>query len=91
MRWQPKRFVAWFVSLMLFWLGANLAGAIRPMGLKAFRFTGFPFTISAWGTGIREFFDWRALINNVLIGFGISLIVAWLLAIPHRNSENGES
>jgi hypothetical protein len=74
-------FVCWFVTLMLFWLSANLAGTIRPMGLKPFRFTGFPFTIAAWGRGIEEFFDWRALVSNAIIGFGASGLLAWFCAI----------
>jgi hypothetical protein len=42
-------FVCWFVALILCWLGANFAGAVRPMGIKPFHYAGFPCTIAAWG------------------------------------------
>ena len=51
-------FLCWFAALIFCWLGANLAGVVRFMGLKPFRYTGFPFTVAAWGSGIEEFFDW---------------------------------
>jgi hypothetical protein len=64
---------------MAFFLLANLAGVVRPMGLKPFRFTGFPFIISAWGFGMEEFFDWSALALNAAVGVSgaVALGCAW--------------
>jgi hypothetical protein len=73
-------FAVWFSLLMLFFVLANLAGVVRPMGLKPFRFTGFPFTISAWGFGNEEFFDWSALALNAVLAVGISGLVALVCA-----------
>jgi hypothetical protein len=61
---------------MAFFLLANVAGLVRPMGLKPLRFTGFPFIISAWGFGIEEFFDWSALALNAAVAIGLSGAVA---------------
>lgn len=79
-----KIFTAWFVALMLFFLLANLAGLVRPRGLEPFRYTGFPFTIAAWGIGIEEFFDWEALGLNALIALAVSGLVAGICA-PYRS------
>jgi hypothetical protein len=71
-----RLFAVWFATLMAFFVLANLAGIVRPMGLKPFQFTGFPFIISAWGFGIEEFFDWSALALNAVLAISISGLVA---------------
>ncbi len=73
-------FVTWFVVLMLFWVGANLAGMVRSMGLKPFRYTGFPFTVAVWGVGVAQYFDWWMLAGNTVIALGSSALLAWLCA-----------
>ncbi len=73
-------FSGWFGTLILFWVLANLIGLVKPMGLKPFRQTGFPFTVAAWGIGIEESFDWQALGLNALIALGISALLAWACA-----------
>ena len=78
-RFRPV-FWRWFAALMLFFLVANLAGLIRPTGLKPFRYVGFPFTVAAWGFGINELFDGTALALNVLVALGVSSAVAALCA-----------
>jgi hypothetical protein len=69
-------FAAWFATLMLFFVATNLAGFVRPMGLKPFRVTGFPYTVSARGAGVEEFFDRSALALNVVVAVGASGLVA---------------
>jgi hypothetical protein len=85
-----RTFLCWFAALMLFWLGANLAGAVRPMGLKPFRFAGFPFTVAGWGTGIEEFFDWGALAGNAIVATATSGLLAWLCAIRRGRKRRRE-
>lgn len=75
-----KAFAFWFAALMAFFLLANLAGLVRPMGLKPFRFTGFPLTVVAWGEGVEESFDWLALAVNVTVAIVASGLVGWLCA-----------
>jgi hypothetical protein len=74
-------FAVWFAVLMAAFVLANLAGVIRPMGLKPFRFSGFPFTVAAWGVGVELFFDWSALALNAVVAVGVctpvSLLCAW--------------
>jgi hypothetical protein len=76
-----KSLVGWFVALMAFFVSANLAGLLRPMGLKPFRVTGFPLPIAAWGVGIEQFFDWSALAVNlgvaVVVSAGVAVVCAW--------------
>jgi hypothetical protein len=84
-----RLFAEWFAALMAFFLLANLAGVVRPLGLKPFRCTGFPFTISAWGFGIEEFFDWSALALNAVVAVGVSGPVALGCAWARRK-ENGK-
>ncbi len=76
-----KTFAIWFAVLMAFFVFANLAGTVRPIGLLPFRMTGFPFTVAAWGVGISEFIDWYALAVNlglaVFMSSGIALMCAW--------------
>jgi len=33
----------WLFVLLIFFVLANLTGVIRPLGIKPFRYTGFPF------------------------------------------------
>lgn len=85
-----KVFAVWFAALLLFFSLANLAGVVRPMGLKPFRFTGFPYTFAAWGTGVEEFFDWPLLALNCLIACGSAVIVAGTLAtLRYRSPAAG--
>jgi hypothetical protein len=75
-----KVFILWVMVFLSFFALANLAGVIRPMGLKPFRFTGFPFTFMAWGRGVEAFFDWELLLLNCLIGCTGSVLLAGALA-----------
>ena len=81
-------FIGWFATLMLFFVVANLAGLVRPAGLKPFRYTGFPFIVSAWGYGIEEFFDWSALALNVLAAVITSALVALVCAWRRTVTSN---
>jgi len=71
-----RRFAVWFTVLLIFFAVANLAGAVRPMGLKPFRSVGFPLTVSAWGVGIEGFFDWSALAVDAAVTVVASGLVA---------------
>jgi len=82
--WTP--FARWFVVLLLVCVAANLAGIVRPMGLKPFRQTGFPLTVAVWGTGVEEFFDWWALAGNALIAVAVSALIAYACAKSRRSS-----
>jgi hypothetical protein len=73
-------FVNWLAVLLVFFIVANLAGAIRPRGLLPFRYTGFPFTFAAWGYAIEPMFDSGLLALNALIGLASSIGLAWLCA-----------
>ena len=73
-------FLRWFLVLVGFLTFANLVGFIRPTGLKPIRFIGFPFTISAWGVGIEEFFDWSAFALNVMVAISLSGALAGFCA-----------
>jgi len=75
-----KVFTLWLLIFLLFFVLANLAGVIRPMGIKPFRFTGFPFIFMAWGFGIEKFFDWKLLLLDCIIGFTGSIMFAGMLA-----------
>ena len=59
---------------------ADLAGMVRSMGLKPFRYTGFPFTVAVWGVGVAQYFDWWMLAGNTVIALGSSALLAWLCA-----------
>lgn len=83
-----RRFWMAFVALALFWLLANLAGLVRPMGLKPFRQVGFPFTVAAWGVGIEEFFDGRAVGLNALLAVVTSAGLSRLLIVGSRLTED---
>ena len=75
-----RTFALWFSIMMGFFVLANLAGMIKPMGLKPFRQTGFPFVVAAWGIGIEEFFDWWRLFLNLIIALAVSTSIAYLIA-----------
>ena len=77
MRRSRVVFAGWLVAFLAFFFVANLAGVIRSIGLKPFRYTGFPFTFAAWGMGIEEFFDWQLLAWNGLIALAVSGLGAW--------------
>ena len=71
-----RTFLLWFLAVISFFALTNVAGAIRPRGLKPFRSTGFPFTVAVWGTGVEEFFDWSALFENVVVAVAVSGLLA---------------
>jgi hypothetical protein len=73
-------FVRWFAVLMAAFILANLAGVVRPMGLKPFRYAGFPFTFAVWGIGVQKFFNWATLGLNMVVALGISAPVSLLCA-----------
>jgi hypothetical protein len=73
-------FAGWFAVLMAGFVLVNLAGVVRPMGLKPFRFTGFPFTVAAWSFGVEPFFDWSAAGLNAVVAVGVSALVSLLCA-----------
>lgn len=75
-----KIFTVWFAAFICFFVLANLAGLIRPMGLLPFRYTGFPFTFAAWGNSIAEFFNWCLLALNGGIAVMVAGLLAWGLA-----------
>jgi hypothetical protein len=73
-------FVAWFAALLAWFLLANLAGLVRPRGLKPFRSAGFPYTVATWGFGIKEDFDLSALALDTAFAIATSAVVASVLA-----------
>ena len=73
-------FVGWFAALMAWFLLANLAGLVRPHGLKPFRSAGFPLTVATWGFGIKEGFDWSALALDAALAIAASAVAASVLA-----------
>jgi hypothetical protein len=80
MSWSQRVFATWFAALMLSFVLANLAGIVRPMGLKPIRVVGFPFTISTRTVGVEEFFDWSAVGLDALVAVGVSGLVAFVCA-----------
>ena len=89
MRRDRRRYFARFIGLIAFFVAANLAGLVRPMGLKPFRVVGFPLTWSAWGFGTEPFFDGAALAVDGLVAVSASALFAWLCTI--RSSTGPES
>jgi hypothetical protein len=73
-------FVGWFAALLAWFLLANLAGLVRPRGLKPFRSAGFPLTVAAWGFGFKGGFDWSALALDAAFAIATSAVVASVLA-----------
>ncbi len=71
-----KPFLLWFAVLTVFFALANVAGYVRPMGLKPFRSAGFPLTIAVWGTGVQEYTNWNAAVADILIALTVSLLLA---------------
>src|SRR5204862_6478378 len=71
-------FGLWFAVLALFFLIANVIGAVRPLGLKPFRSIGFPFTFAVWGIGVDEWFSLQALVLDALIAALASTFIACL-------------
>jgi hypothetical protein len=92
-----QRYFGWFRGLIAFLVAANLAGLVRPMGLKPFRLVGFPLIWSVWGFGTEPSFDGAALAVDGLVAVVASALVAWLCTIrfsagpqsdmPARGSE----
>jgi hypothetical protein len=76
-----KPWSRWFVILLLGFVAANLAGLVRPMGLKRFRVAGFPVPFAAWGLGIEDSFDWQALAVDTTLAIAISAALAWLCSL----------
>lgn len=74
-------FLRWFIALLVFFFLANAAGVVRPEEVKAFRWTGFPFPFAAWGFGVKEEFDSNALMLDVVIALGASILLALLCAL----------
>ena len=83
-----RAFIGWFAAMMLFFVVANLAGLVRLKGFSPFQYTGFPFTVSAWGFGVEEFFDWSALALNVVVAVITSGLVALLCAWRRTAASN---
>jgi hypothetical protein len=73
-------FVVWLIIVLSFFLLANLTGAIKWVGDRPFRFTGFPFTFMQWGTRVEDFFDWQLLLLNSTVAVVIAGPLAWLCA-----------
>lgn len=69
-------FLVWFVVLLGFFTVANLSGWVRPMGLKPFQLVGFPYTVYAWGFGIKDSFSWSAVAWNAAIAVTVSAVLA---------------
>ncbi len=86
-----KVFIGWFLALTSSFLVANLIGVIRPMGLLPFRETGYPFTFAVWGVGVEQYFDYKLLLLNLLIGILASGSIAYLLAWQRYNKQNSHS
>jgi hypothetical protein len=75
-----RKFAGWFAVLIVWFFLANLAGVVRPSGLKPFKTAGFPFTVAAWGFGIEGGFDWSALALDAAIALVTSSVVALICA-----------
>src|SRR5262245_37573477 len=88
-----RLFTGWYVALLSFFVLANLAGVVRPMGYKPYRKAGFPFTVAAWGTDSTKPLDWwawgtespeafdrSAMALNVAVAVTASGLVAWVCA-----------
>ena len=76
-----KVFLCWFLVLLLFFAAANLAGYVRPRGLKPIGWAGFPFTFAFWGFDVEGWFDWPALALDISIAVAASAAVAWVCAV----------
>ena len=85
---QMKRyFTLWCGVLFAFFVIANLAGYVRSRGLLQFRYSGFPYTFTAWGYIDDAFFDLSILLLNFAIAVTVSVIVAMLLTyLRHRKT-----
>lgn len=87
MRW--RLFKIWLTILLLFFVIANIAGAVKPRGLSPFRFTGFPYTFAAWGTGVEQFFDTGLLLLNCIIAIFVSSSLATAIGwVRYKISRN---
>lgn len=93
---ELRFFSVWFVVLMAFFTVANLAGAIKWVGERGFRFTGFPFTFAQWGGNVDQFLDWQLLFLNTFVALGIAGALAWILAwdrcrwMAAHSADNGD-
>jgi hypothetical protein len=83
-----RYFWIWLAVLIGFFIAANLAGAVRPMGLKPIRFIGFPYTFAAWGLGIKSFFDAQLLAANTLIGIVASVVLAAICSWARSRADH---
>jgi hypothetical protein len=87
-------FARWFAAIAMFFVAANAAGCVRPMGLLPFRYTGFPFTFAVWGNGVEEYLDLGMLALNVATGIAVASLLSgvicfWRSRIPAPPSGAG--